>query len=54
MLQMMDEKQILTYEIDQEKEKINAKEKNYRDQMDNMRKLHQKAIEALQYKYEEK
>ena len=50
MLQMMDEKQILQHEIDQEKEKIQQKERNYREQMDKMRQQHQKAIEALQAK----
>ena len=51
---MMDEKQILQDEIEQEKDKIVDKEKRYRDQMDNLRRIHQKNIDELNAKYEER
>ena len=54
MMDLMDEKQILQYEIEQEKDKIVEKEKKYRDEMDNLRRQHQKAIDALQTKQEDK
>ena len=54
MLESMDEKQILQYEIDQIKEKIRIREDNARQEMDNLRSLHQKAIQGLQQKQDEK
>lgn len=53
MLEMMDEKQILQYEIEQEKDKIAGREKKQRDALETQRKMHQKAIEALQAKFSE-
>ena len=53
MLEMMGPKEILQYEIEQERDKIAAREKRQRDAMETQRKMHQKAIEALQAKFEE-
>ena len=53
MLEMMGPKEILQYEIEQEKDKITGKERKQREAMETQRKLHQKAIEALQAKFEE-
>jgi len=47
MLEMMGPKEILLYEIEQEKDKISGKEKRQREAMETHRKMHQKAIEAL-------
>lgn len=54
MLESMDEKQILEYEIEQVKEKIRAKEEEARSALDKVRAQHKKAIETLQLKQEEK
>lgn len=53
MLEMMGPKEILQHEIEQERDKINAREKRQRDALETQRKMHQKAIEALQAKFEE-
>ena len=53
MLEMMGPKEILQYEIEQERDKIAAREKRQREAMETQRKMHQKAIEALQAKFEE-
>lgn len=53
MLEMMGPKEILQYEIEQARDKIAAREKRQRDAMETQRKMHQKAIEALQAKFEE-
>ena len=53
MLEMMGPKEILLYEIEQEKDKISGKEKRQRESMKTHRKMHQKAIEALQAKFGE-
>ena len=44
MLESMDEKQILQYEIDQVKERVRVKEEDGRLEMDKLRELHSKAI----------
>ena len=54
MLELMDEKQILQHEIEQEKDKIIEKEKRQRDELDKLRKIHQKNIDDLNAKYDEK
>ena len=53
MLEMMGPKEILQYEIEQEKDKITGKERKQRETMETQRKMHQRAIEALQAKFEE-
>ena len=40
MLEMMDEKQILQYEIEQEKDKLMGKEKKQREALETQRKMH--------------
>jgi hypothetical protein len=54
MLESMDEKQILEYEIDVVKEKIRQKEDEARSELDKVRASHQLAIEQLQKRHEEK
>lgn len=54
MLESMDEKQILEYEIDQMKEKIRLKEEEARLELDRLRDKHKKAIDDIQKKHEEK
>ena len=54
MLELMDEKQILQHEIEQEKDKIIEKEKKQRDELDKLRKIHQENIDDLNAKYDEK
>ena len=40
MLEMMGPKEILQYEIEQEKDKITGKERKHREAMETQRKLH--------------
>ena len=47
MLEMMGPKEILQYEIEQEKDKITKRERTQREAMETQRKMHQNAIEAL-------
>ena len=54
MLESMDEKQILEFEIDQMKEKIRQKEEDARLELDRIRDKHKRAIDDLQKKHEEK
>lgn len=51
MLEMMGPKEILAYEIEQERDKVTAREKRQREAMETQRKMHQRAIEALQAKF---
>jgi len=54
MLESMDEKQILEFEIDQMKEKIRQKEEEARFELDRIRNKHKQAIEDLQKKHEDR
>lgn len=54
MLESMDEKQILEFEIDQMKEKIRQKEEEARFELDRIRSNHKQAIEDLQKKHEDR